>query len=523
MQLEWARQIALREDGPTLSVLPLGVRHGFINEAAKLELDIRFIRSASEMATGCQHYIANYETVRDGKLDPNIFAATSLDEASVLRSYGSKTYQEFLPLFDRVPFKLVATATPSPNRTKELIHYAGFLGIMDTGQALTRFFQRNSEKAGDLQLYPHKVEEFWLWVHTWAIFLQKPSDLGFSDEGYDLPPLEVVWHEVPADHSKATVDRDGQGALFRNAAAGVTQAAAAKRDSLPGRVEKMLELVGRDPERHRIIWHDLEAEREAIEAALPDVVTITGSMDLEEREKRLVDFEEGRIRTFGTKPILSGSGSNFQYHCHEAVYLGIGFKFNDFIQSIFRLQRYGQEWPVTIHLIYSEDEREVRANLEEKWNADREMRLRMAEIIRRYGLDSLPLDDVLGRSIGRARREVRGADFVAVNADCVEETASMAEASTDLIVTSIPFSNHYEYSASYNDFGHTDNNDHFWRQMDFLTPQLLRVLKPGRLACIHVKDRILFGSVTGTGVPTVSPFHAEASFTTAATASTTWG
>jgi DNA modification methylase len=140
------------------------------------------------------------------------------------------------------------------------------------------------------------------------------------------------------------------------------------------------------------------------------------------------------------------------------------------------------------------------------------MRLRMAEIIRRYGLDSLPLDDVLGRSIGRARREVRGADFVAVNADCVEETASMAEASTDLIVTSIPFSNHYEYSASYNDFGHTDNNDHFWRQMDFLTPQLLRVLKPGRLACIHVKDRILFGSVTGTGVPTVSPFHAEGIF-----------
>jgi hypothetical protein len=108
----------------------------------------------------------------------------------------------------------------------------------------------------------------------------------------------------------------------------------------------MLELVRRDPERHRIIWHDLEAEREAIEAALPDVVTITGSMDLEEREKRLVDFEEGRIRTFGTKPILSGSGSNFQYHCHEAVYLGIGFKFNDFVQSIFRLQRYGQSTPL---------------------------------------------------------------------------------------------------------------------------------------------------------------------------------
>jgi SNF2 family DNA or RNA helicase len=130
--------------------------------------------------------ITNYERVRDGQIDVNQFIFATLDEASVLRSYGSKTYQEFLPLFSGVPFRYVFTATPSPNRYKELIHYAGFLGVMDTGQALTRFFKRDSKKANNLTLHPHKEKEFWLWVSTWAMFLTKPSDLGYSDEG-DLP------------------------------------------------------------------------------------------------------------------------------------------------------------------------------------------------------------------------------------------------------------------------------------------------------------------------------------------------
>jgi hypothetical protein len=514
MQLEWCRQLHKRTGQPTLSVLPLGVRHGFIKEALQLDMDVRFVRSTADFQAlageGFLHFLTNYESVRDGKLDPNLFGAVSLDEASVLRSYGSKTFQEFLPLFSKVPFKLVATATPSPNRYKEMIHYSGFLGVMDTGQALTRFFQRDSEKAGNLTLYPHKTEEFWMWVHSWAAFLQKPSDLGYSDLGYELPPLKVKWHEVPADHSKATPDRDGQGALFRNAAAGLSQAASSKRDSLPARIVCMQGIIEHDPEPHRIIWHDLEAEREAIEQAIPGVVTVTGSLDLDEREKRLNEFEEGRIKYFGTKPILSGSGSNFQYHCHKAIFLGVGYKFNDFIQACYRIQRFGQAHEVELDIIYSEDERDIRAALEKKWAQDSEMRARMSEIIRKYGLDTLPMRDVLARTIGIKRVEVRGDKFIAINNDAVAECRTWPDNSVDEIVTSIPFSNHYEYSASYNDFGHTDDNAHFWGQMDFLTAELFRMLKPGRLACIHVKDRILFGAVTGEGVPTISPFHAEA-------------
>ena len=517
MQLEWCRQLVNYSGSPSLCVVPLGVRHGFIKEALNLGMDVRFIRTEAEFdelyCEGVRYFITNYESIREGKLDPNAFGAVSLDEASVLRSYGSKTFQEFLPLFAKVPFKLVATATPSPNRYKELIHYSGFLGIMDTGLALTRFFQRNSEKAGDLTLYPHKEAEFWMWMHSWAAFLQKPSELGYSDEGYELPPLKINWHEVPADHGKAEPERDGQGVMFRAVATDLQSAAKARRDSLPARIARMMEIIAQDPEPHRIIWHDLEAEREAIEQALPEVVTITGSMDIDAREERLHDFEEGRIKYFGTKPILSGSGSNFQYHCHKAIYValtGFGYKFNDFIQSLYRLQRFGQKHPVEIDIIYSEDERAGRATLEEKWALDATMRARMSEIIKAHGLNVLPLRDALLRSIGVKRVEVKGTNFRAINNDCVAEARAWPDNCLDQIITSIPFSNHYEYSASYRDFGHTDDNGHFWSQMDFLTAELVRMLRPGRLACIHVKDRVLFGAVTGEGVPTISPFHAEA-------------
>ncbi|WP_041239468.1 hypothetical protein, partial [Gordonibacter pamelaeae] len=218
MQLEAVRLVLAHDGGRGLIVCPLGVRQEFARDARLLGVEASFVRRSEEVsADGI--YLTNYESVRDGRLDPGLFDVASLDEASVLRSFGSKTYQTFLGLFDQVPYRFVATATPSPNRYKELIHYAGFLGIMDTGQALTRFFQRDSTKANNLTLYPHKEREFWLWLASWAVFVQRPSDLGYSDAGYDLPPIEVVWHEVPAgDGSRMPVGRDGQAVAFEDAA-----------------------------------------------------------------------------------------------------------------------------------------------------------------------------------------------------------------------------------------------------------------------------------------------------------------
>jgi hypothetical protein len=178
-----------------------------IADAAQLGVDLRFraqhgLRcgpSITAKPDGARMFLTNFETVREGKIDLALFVWASIDEAAALRDYGSQTFQTFLPLFAQVPYRYVATALPDPNRDKELIHYSAFLGIMDSGQALTRFFQRNSEKAGELTLYPHKEDEFWLWVSSWAVFLQKPSDLGFDDAGYIKPELHLNWHKVAAD------------------------------------------------------------------------------------------------------------------------------------------------------------------------------------------------------------------------------------------------------------------------------------------------------------------------------------
>ncbi|WP_257626538.1 DNA methyltransferase [Janthinobacterium sp. NKUCC06_STL] len=511
------RQIGIHRPGLRLIVLPLGVRQEFIREAAKrftdeYEVQVRFIRTDAEIDGQDVVYLTNYESVREGKIDVRKFRAVGLDEASVLRSYGSKTYQEFLPLFEQVEFKFVYTATPSPNRFKELIHYAGFLGVMDTGQALTRFFQRDSEKAGNLTLYPHKEQEFWLWVASWAVFIQRPSDLGHSDEGYDLPALDVRFHEVPSNYSTAGAEKNGQGLLIPNVAMGLSAAAGEKRDSMAARVAKVAEIMAADPDDHFLIWHDLEDERHAIQTAVPGLVSVWGTQDLDQREQRIADFSDGKIKDLSTKPIIAGSGCNFQVHCHREIFAGIGFKFNDFIQAVHRVQRFQQQHAVRIDIIHTEVERKVLADLMEKWHRHDEMQAKMGQIIRAYGLDQLSMQDSLARTIGVERAVVAGERFSVANNDCVLEAMQQPDNSMGMIITSVPFANHYEYTPSYNDFGHTQDNDHFWAQMDFLTPELLRILQPGRIYACHVKDRINFGNVTGAGIPTVSPFHAEALF-----------
>jgi len=512
IQLEIVRLVLkLAAGGRALIVLPLGVRQEFMRDAAMLGIPVIFIRSTAE-ASADGIYLTNYESVRDGKLDPSGFVVVSLDEAAILRSFGgTKTFREFMRLFEAVRYRFVATATPSPNEYVEMLAYAAFLGVMDVGAGKTRFFKRNSEKADELTLHEHKADEFWLWCSTWAVFVQKPSDLGYSDEGYELPPLDLRWHELPADHAGAGAERDGQQRLFRNAAAGVSEAAKEKRDTLPARIERLMAIRSEDFAAHRILWHDLEAERKAIETACPAAVSVYGSQDLDEREQAIIDFSEGRIAELAAKPVMLGSGCNLQRHCAWAVFLGIGFKFKDFIQAIHRLQRFGQTRTVRVDLIYSAAEREIRRSLEEKWARHREQAARMAEIIRRYGLAKDATVDALERSIGCERVEASGERWRLVNADAVEEAARLPDASVDLILTSIPFGTQYEYTPSYNDFGHTDDNAHFWRQMDYLTPHLLRVLKPGRNAVIHVKDRIVPGGINGLGFQTVEPFSDDCS------------
>ncbi|GAA5117084.1 hypothetical protein JIN84_17960 [Luteolibacter yonseiensis] len=521
IQIETVRLTITRAGGLGLIVLPLGVRHEFAQDAAKLGVRVKFIKRFEEVEDSSTIYLTNYETIRDGKLDPALFTVASLDEASVLRGLGgTKTFREFMRLFtgdagpmakrndvSRVPHRFVATATPSPNDYIELLSYAAFLGIMDVSQAKTRFFKRDSTKADVLTIHPHKVKEFWLWVSSWALFVQKPSDLGFSDEGYELPPLDLRWHEVPSNHANAGTEKSGQGKLFRDAAIGVQDAAAEKKSSLAARMAKLMEIRGEDPAAHRIYWHDLEIERAALADSIPGLVTVRGADTDDHKETSIIGFSEGDIAEMAGKPCMLGSGCNFQRHCRWAVYLGIGFKFNDFIQSIHRLLRFLQTGQVRIDIIYTEAEAGVRKQLERKWKQHNDMVSKMTAIIKEYGLSHSAMAKHLTRKLGVDRVEIIGEGYRIVNNDNVLELRRMDSDSVHLGLTSIPFATQYEYSPNYADFGHSEGNDEFFQQMDFLTPELLRVMMPGRILAIHVKDRIVPGGMTGLGFQTVYPFH----------------
>ena len=610
-QLETVRLILTRTGGRGLIIAPLGVRAEFKNDAVNLlgwANPPKFIRRIEEAGeTGI--YLTNYESVRDCKLDPRLFEVASLDEASILRGLGgSKTFREFMRLFtgdagpngnrrgtECVPYRFVATATPSPNDYIELLAYADFLGVMDVSQAKTRFFKRDSTQADKLTIHAHKEEEFWLWMGTWALFVSKPSDLTGNladDIGYDMPPLDIRWHEIPSDHSQAGAEKWGQYKMYAETAMGLSGAAKEKRLSLPGRVNKMLSIFnelefiapkansrsdmiidaainhvadfyvlkkikagdwknaipgfagcsspawwewdskglrfrGEDgnfikiPQKdiktradqwllsHAILWHDLEDERRAIEKAFPQSKTVYGSQDIELSEQIIADFSNGNIPILAGKPCMIGSGTNLQKHCSWAIYLGIGFKFNDFIQSLHRLVRFGQKNQVRIDLIYTEAERQIRKQLERKWAQHNKMVNKMTEINKKYGLSQAAMMQMLTRKMGVERIEVKGDNYTVVNNDNIKEMPRLATDSVGLILTSIPFATQYEYSPNYADFGHTESTDEFFKQMDFLTPELLRVLKPGRVAAIHVKDRITPSGLTGLGFQTTYPFHLD--------------
>lgn len=512
IQIEIARQIHMQTNAQFLQICPLGVKHQFEQEDGPVMcIRYQYVRNDQEIFDADTPYlITNYERVREGNINPHLhnIGGVSLDEGSVLRDMGSDTYQVFSDVFANVPLRFVNTATPSPNRYIELLNYAEFLGVMDHGQALTRWFKRDTAHAGNLTLHPHHEKEFWMWVASWALFVFKPSDLGCSDDGYDLPELKVHWHRVAVDQSRAWEQTDsyGQHRLFLNAAHGVSEASQEKRATLPDRIAETLKILERYPNEHVLLWHHLEAERKAIEKAIPEAVSVYGSQELEKREQAIMDFTHGKIRILSTKPEIAGSGCNFQRHCHAAIFVGVRHQFEEFIQAVHRIFRFLQTEEVNIHIIFAESEDAVVENMQRKWKQHEQLVETMRAIVKKYGLNHEELKQELGRKIGVTRREVKGEFFTAVNNDSTIELATLAENSVDLIHTSIPFGNHYEYTINIEDFGHNASDNGFWTQMDFLVPHLYRALKPGHVAAIHVKDRILYGHQTPHGFMEVSEF-----------------
>lgn len=515
MQLEIARLVIKETKKPFLICMPLAVVGEFKrdNRTLKSGLEIEYVTD-SDVIEGYENkiYLTNYERVRKGDIDPEKFGGVSFDEASILRNLKTETTNYVLKFFKKVQFRFVATATPTPNDFIEILNYADYLGVIDRGHALTRFFKRDSTKAGHLTLYENRKDEFWKWVATWAIFCNKPSDLGFNDKGYDLPKLNIIEHCVDnSDPNKIIKDKNGELTLFKDVTKSLLDTSREKSESIEIRVKKTLEIVNEHPELNYILWHHREAERTALNSAFKgkDIKSVYGSQKNAEKENLLVEFSEGQYQYLATKPQIAGSGCNLQYYCNNMIFVGIDYKFNDFIQAVHRCYRFGQNKEVNVHIIFTVNEYEVLKVLKDKWAKHIELQSEMINIVREYGLNNEKIKSDMKRQIFNSRRESEVMGAKVYNEDTVDIHNEMEDNSTDMILTSIPFGDHYEYSENYNDFGNNYGNNKFFEQMDFLVPNLLRTLRPGRVAAIHVKDRIRYSHQNGTCFTTIDDFSGD--------------
>jgi DNA modification methylase len=519
MQLEIAKQVIAITGKPFLICMPLAVVGEFKrdNEFLQTGLDVEYITDTDRIDTyGTKIYLTNYERVRMGDIDPLMFGGVSFDEASILRNLKTETTNYVLQYFKQIPYRFVATATPTPNDFIEILNYADYLGVIDRGHALTRFFQRDSTKAGHLTLYENKKEEFWKWVATWSVFINKPSDLGFDDHGYDLPKLNIIEVEVQNLTDDVITNKKGDIVMFKDTTKSLVDVSREKSESVQLRVDKAFDIVQENGiDKNWILWHHLESERMAIEKKFKrvphhnDLQSVYGSQTNAEKEDLLIDFSEGKYQILSTKPKIAGSGCNLQHHCHNMIFVGIDYKFNDFIQAIHRCYRFGQKFEVNVYLIFTQNEHEVLKTLKEKWQNHIELQTEMINLVREYGLNTNKIKSDMKRQIFNNRRSAEVAGAKVYNEDTTIIHQEMPDNHTDMILTSIPFGDHYEYSDNYNDFGHNYGNEGFFKQMDYLVPELLRTLKPGRIAAIHVKDRIRYSYQNGTSFTTIDDFSGD--------------
>lgn len=518
MQLEIARQVILRENKPFLIGMPLGVVGEFKRDNAFLNtgFQVEYITDSDDIETyENKIYVTNYERIRKGDIDASKFAGVSFDEASMLRNLKTETTNYILGFFKKVPYRFVFTATPAPNDYIEILNYADFLGVISRGHALTRFFQRDSTKAGKLTLYPNKKEEFWKWVSTWAVFINKPSDLGFDDTGYDLPKMNLHEIEVENISDEPILNKDGELIMFKDRTKSLADTSKEKSETVDIRVSKAFEIVMQSPNDRFILWHHRESERVAIEQKFKKAIdffelrSVYGSQSNSEKENLLIEFSEGSFQILSTKPKIAGSGCNFQHACHNAIFVGIDYKFNDFIQAVHRIYRFRQEKEVNIYIIHTQNEQEVLKALKAKWKRHIELQTEMINLVREYGLNAEKIKSDMKRQMFKNRRSATVGNATVYNEDTTIIHNEMEDNSTGMILTSIPFGDHYEYSDNFNDYGHNYGNDEFFKQMDFLTPNLHRTLMPGRVAAIHVKDRIRYSHQNGTCFTTIEDFSGQ--------------
>ena len=355
MELAWADAVHRETGKDILHLAPLAVTAQMVREAEKFGIAAQQVRSQNECVGGVS--ITNYQKLEH--FDMSRFGGVILDESSILKSYDGHYRTRLIEVCAGIPFRLAATATPAPNDFMELGNHAEFLGVMSYTDMLATFFTHDGSETQKWRLKGHAESEFWKWMASWAVMLRKPSDLGYPNEGYDLPPLVQTQHTVGVDYAPDIET----GLLFPIQAASLQERIAARRGTVEERVAKAATITPSD--RPFMWWCNLNAESEALVKAIPGAVEVRGSDSEEDKERKILDFIHGRIRVMVSKPSIMGFGLNFQ-HCADTGFVGLNDSFEQVYQAIRRFWRFGQTRPVNVHFIAAETEGAVVANLKRK-------------------------------------------------------------------------------------------------------------------------------------------------------------
>lgn len=372
IELEFARQCAEETGKPSLILTPLAVAGQMVREGQKFGIDARQIREHHEVGAGIM--VANYE--RLPKLDPATFGAVILDESSILKSYAGRTRALIQDAFHHTPYKLAATATPSPNDHTELGNHAEFLGVMRQQEMLSKWFINDTATASqEWRLKGHAVGDFWAWVASWSRCATMPSDLGGDDAGYVLPDVERTIHTVAADR----MANIGQGMLFRIPEMSATSFHEEKRLTLKQRTEMAADLATHD--KPVTVWCETNDESAMLAKMIPGAIEVHGALDPDEKERRLLGFADGQYRAMVTKPKLAGFGVNWQ-HCAHAVFASISFSYEQHYQAVRRSHRFGQSETVRNDIVIADTEAVIWNVINEKSAKHDEMKRRMADAMR---------------------------------------------------------------------------------------------------------------------------------------------
>lgn len=476
MQTAWAECVFNYTGNRVLIVAPLCVAHQTVNEAKKIDISpIKYVRSMDDVLNSTGIFITNYEMLDNFDFNSGYFDGIVLDESSILKHQDSKTRTKIIQMTRKIPYKLSCTATPSPNDYMELASQAEFLGIMSSAEMLATFFIHDSGQTSKWRLKGHGESKFWEWLSTWGVYIKKPSDIGYSDDRYVLPELNMIEHIVESGLKREDyISKKGMGLSGRNKA---------RRDSIAVRVKKAKEIADKI-DAPLLVWTNLNDESKMISDLIDDAVEVAGSHKMSVKEERINGFTdqlEG-YRCLVTKPKIAGFGMNWQ-HCNNMIFVGLNDSYEQLYQAIRRCYRFGQNETVNVHIISSDIEGDTLSNIKEKEMKAERMHSELIRHMRDFQTKEVNASIV---EKSEYRTEIEKTDrFEIFNGDCIEYAKSLEDESIDYCIFSPPFSSLYTYSNSERDMGNSRNDDEFWNHFNFLIPELYRSLRSGRNVSVH--------------------------------------